>query len=60
MLYVIVTNSSNVVVGLDAYNSNATTVLSQRQAQYPSLTFTTVDETTFNNTTFVGPNYLLS
>ena len=56
-IYVIVTNASSVVVGKNVYNDSGT--ITVEQGKYPLLTFTTVDQSTFDGTAFVGPNYLM-
>lgn len=56
-LYVIVTNASSVVVGKDVYGGNTSNILSAKQSEYPTFTFTSVDVSTFNSTTYVGPYY---
>jgi len=58
ILYVVVTNASNVVIGKDVYSGDGVdALLASKQASYSSLTFTSTDINTFNSTVFVGPNY---
>ena len=56
MIYCVIKNSDNLVVGKEVSNVDIFNVLA---ARYPLLTFTVVDKDSFDAAVFTGPSALL-